>query len=66
MVENKSFFETDEAEDARLDAEAMADYRAGRVVPHAKVVEWLDSWGTPNELPCPRPEPRRTKLSEKR
>jgi predicted transcriptional regulator len=58
--ETKSVFdiEPDEAEEARLDAEAMAAYRAGRVVPHAKVVEWLDSWGTDNVLPRPRPEPR--------
>jgi predicted transcriptional regulator len=40
---------------ARLDAEAEAAYAAGKVVPHAKVVEWLESWGTPNELPCPVP-----------
>jgi hypothetical protein len=54
----RSIFEPDEAEDARLDGEAMAAYRAGRFVPHAKVAEWLDSWGTPNELPCPKPESR--------
>lgn len=53
-----SIFEPDEAEDARLDAEAIAAYRAGRVIPHAKVAEWLDSWETANELPCPKPEPR--------
>jgi predicted transcriptional regulator len=55
----KSIFETepDESEEARLDAQAMAAYRSGRVVPHAKVAEWLDSWGTPDELPCPKPEP---------
>lgn len=58
MAETKSIFETDEAEDARLDAEAMAAYRAGRFVPHAKVAEWLDSWGTQDELPCPKPELR--------
>ena len=54
----KSIFESepDEAEDARLDAEAMADYRAGRVVPHAKVAAWLTSWGTEMVLPCPEPE----------
>jgi len=40
---------------ARLDAEAEADIAAGRVVPHEKVVEWLRSWGTANELPCPKP-----------
>jgi predicted transcriptional regulator len=56
--EAKSIFdpEPDESEEARLDAEAMADYRAGRVVPHAKVVEWLKSWGTENVLPCPEPD----------
>jgi predicted transcriptional regulator len=56
--ETKSIFEPDEAEEARLDAEVMAAYRAGRFVPHAKVAEWLDSWGTVNELPCPKREPR--------
>jgi predicted transcriptional regulator len=58
--ETKSIFDIspDDAEDARLDAEALAAYRAGRFVPHAKVAEWLDSWGTPNELPRPKPEPR--------
>ena len=54
----RSIFEPEAAEDARLDAEAVAAYRAGRVVPHAKVAGWLDSWGTPNEQPCPKPEPR--------
>ena len=56
--EHKSIFKSDEAEDARLDAEAIAAYRAGRFVPHAEVAKWLNSWGTPNELPCPKPEPR--------
>lgn len=50
--------EPDEAHEARLDALAEADVAAGRVVPHAKVVEWLLSWGTGHELPCPKPEPR--------
>jgi predicted transcriptional regulator len=54
----KSIFEPDHAEDARLDAEAMAAYREGRFVPHAEVARWLDSWGMPDELPCPKPEPR--------
>jgi predicted transcriptional regulator len=54
----KSIFEPDDAEDARLDAEAMKAYREGRFVPHAKVAEWLDSWGTSNVLPRPKPEPR--------
>jgi predicted transcriptional regulator len=56
MAETESIFETDDAEDARFDAEGMAAYRAGRFVPHAKVVEWLESWGTEHELPCPKPE----------
>jgi predicted transcriptional regulator len=51
----KSIFDTerDEGLEARLDAQAEADFAAGRMVPHAKVVEWLKSWGTPDELPCP-------------
>jgi predicted transcriptional regulator len=49
--------EPDEAEEARLDAEADAAIEAGHFVPHDKVAEWLKSWGTPNELPCPKPEP---------
>ena len=59
-TEAKSIFDTepDEAEEARLDAKAEAAYRAGRVIPHAKVVEWLNTWGTPEELPCPKPEAR--------
>jgi predicted transcriptional regulator len=54
-VEPKSIFDIkpDEALEARRDAEAEADFAAGRVVPHAKVVAWLKSWGTPDELPCP-------------
>ena len=56
----KSIFdmEPDAAHEARLDAEAEADIAAGRVVPHAEVARWLDSWGTPNVLPCPKPKPR--------
>jgi len=53
--EAKSVFdaEADEALQARLDAEAEADYAAGRTVPHAKVAEWLKSWGTPNPIVRP-------------
>ena len=59
-TEMKSIFdiELDEAEEARLDAAADAEIEAGQFVPHDKVVEWLKSWGTPNELPCPEPETR--------
>jgi predicted transcriptional regulator len=45
--------EADEALQSRLDAEAEADYAAGRTVPHAKVAEWLKSWGAPNPLERP-------------
>ena len=57
MAEPKTIFdvEPDEALEARLDAEAEAAYEAGRVVPHDKVVEWLESWGKPDELPAPTP-----------
>lgn len=42
----------DEA-DRQAMAEADADIAAGRVVPHERVVEWLKSLGTPNQLPTP-------------
>jgi predicted transcriptional regulator len=46
--------ETDpEAEEAAL-AEAEADAKASRVVPHAKVAEWLKTWGTAEEGPPPK------------
>jgi hypothetical protein len=42
MAEPKSIFdEIDEKAEARAIAEAEADIAAGRVVPHAKVREWL-------------------------
>ena len=30
-------------------AAGIEDLKAGRVVPHAKMAEWLDSWGKPEE-----------------
>ena len=45
------------AEDTELDSRAEADIAAGRVVPHAKVVEWLKSWGTDKRLPRPSRSP---------
>ena len=58
MPDRKTIFDIDpdEALEARLDAEAEAAYAAGRVVSHARVVEWLNSWGKPDELPRPSPE----------
>ena len=40
--------------------EALAEARSGAPgVPHHEVVPWLQSWGTENELP--RPKPRKSK-----
>jgi predicted transcriptional regulator len=57
MADQQSIFdvEQDEALEATLDADSETAYAAGRVVPHAKVAEWLKSWGTPDELPRPTP-----------
>ena len=33
---------------------AIRSLKAGRGVPHEKVVQWIKSWGTKNELPMPR------------
>ena len=59
MDDTKSLFEEigDEAEERAVE-EAEADIAAGRVVPQDEVIEWLKSWGTDNELPCPVPKPR--------
>ena len=52
----KSIFdmEPDAAHEARLDAEAMAAYRAGRVVPHERVREWLMKLAKGERVPPPR------------
>jgi predicted transcriptional regulator len=39
--------------DANRGLVAEADAKAGRVVPNAKVVEWLKSWGRPDRKPAP-------------
>lgn len=47
---------------ARLRAElevARAQAAAGLTVAAAEVDAWIDSWGTPDELPMPRPRPDR-------
>lgn len=38
---------------------AAAD--AGLLVPHAEVEAWVESWGTSNELPQPKPRAKRRK-----
>ena len=59
-TEVQSIFEPDvnEGEEARRDAEAEAEIDAGRFVPHAEVAKWLQSWGTSNKLPRPKPSAR--------
>ncbi len=55
MPATKSILEgIDEEAEARALAEAEADVASGRLVPHDAVVKWLKSWGTPDELPCPK------------
>ncbi len=34
-------------------AAGLADAEAGRLIDHARVVKWLASWGTDNELEPP-------------
>jgi predicted transcriptional regulator len=55
MAEPATIFDWDDdeaAERALLRGEAQLD--AGRGIPLADVVRWLESWGTPDELPPPR------------
>ena len=59
MAKQKPIFdEIDKEAEAQAIAEAEADVKAGRVVPHEDVVKWLESWGKPDELPCPVPKKR--------
>ena len=43
----------DEEADERASLEGEADADAGRLIPHEEVVEWLKTWGTPDEQPAP-------------
>lgn len=38
--------------DAAIDV-GIRDADAGRLIPHAEVIAWVRSWGTPDELPMP-------------
>jgi predicted transcriptional regulator len=51
----KSIFDiaTDEAVEARLDAEAEADYAAGRVISHERMCEWLTKLAKGENVPPP-------------
>jgi predicted transcriptional regulator len=36
------------------DMERWERYKlTGHGIPHDKVMQWVESWGTENELPCP-------------
>ena len=48
------FDEIDDDAEAAADAEGLADIEAGRVIPHAEVAAWLDTWGTSAEKPAPK------------
>lgn len=43
------------AREAALIAKADTDVAAGRVVDFADVEAWVESWGTADELPSPKP-----------
>jgi len=47
------FDEIDEEAERLADERAEADVKAGRLVPHERVVKWLRSWGTPDKLATP-------------
>ena len=53
--EPRSIFdmEPDADHEARLDAEAEADYAAGRVVPHERVRTWLAKLAKGERVPPP-------------
>jgi predicted transcriptional regulator len=48
------FDEVDEEFEAAADAEAEADFAAGRIISNEAVMRWVASWGTPNPLPPPK------------
>jgi predicted transcriptional regulator len=55
-TETRSVFEIepDAATEARLDAQAEADYAAGRVVSQERVLEWLEKLARGERVPRPR------------
>jgi predicted transcriptional regulator len=53
MAQTPSPEEAEREAKRRAIAEARADVAAGRVIPHADMTKWLESWGTPDELPPP-------------
>jgi predicted transcriptional regulator len=49
------FDELDEEAEARAIAKDRAEIAGGQGIPHDEVMTWLRSWGTPSELPAPKP-----------
>lgn len=51
----ENFLEIQEMEVQRI-KRTLARIKAGEpTVPHEDVMQWIKSWGTPDELPPPRP-----------
>jgi predicted transcriptional regulator len=48
-----SFLDPDSPEHQRIRS-GLDDFAAGRTIAHQKVSEWLESWGTANELQPPQ------------
>lgn len=48
------FDEIDDDAETAADARAEADIAAGRVISHEAMKRWLQSWGTPDEIPAPK------------
>ena len=46
--------QVDEEAEAAADAEGLADIEAGRTISWEAVKRWMQSWGTPDELPHPQ------------
>jgi predicted transcriptional regulator len=54
MAEPATIFEpADDTADEQALRHGEAQLDAGQGIPLADVVRWLDSWGTPDELPPP-------------
>jgi predicted transcriptional regulator len=52
-VQPISDFDLNDEEEARLDAEAEADYAAGRVTSHERMCEWLTKLANGERVPHP-------------
>ena len=52
-AESGIFSKRDREADQASIARARVDIAAGRVAEHAKVAEWLKTWGTNDERPIP-------------